>query len=363
MTRRGFTIVELIITITIMGILLTLAVVNVGSTQLKARDDKRATSVAAIGNYLDSYYTNGVPIIGDIDTTINRIGNPSFETNTVINTAYAFVALAQTSAWSSDGTYSMSVTPNNASTDSFAAPGGDVGAMRMGMTAGKTYTMSAILRIPATLTGTLDGNRATCIMAFWYVSGGYQSAKSCGGSANVGTYPLSLTFSLPAGATEAFIRLYHGGNTGTGPVYYDSLMLTEGTTRYDYADGDMDGWIWNGTPNESSSTGPVVVAGIPGTYPSVSITSSPLLTLYLPDADVKSFIAPGKSNPYETFIPATNSVQTEAGVLPQPTIDQYVYQPIDSDASLCGSRDCRKYNIYYRRESDNAVVKVMSKNQ
>lgn len=38
MERRGFTIVELIITITIMGILLTLAVVNVGTTQLNARD-------------------------------------------------------------------------------------------------------------------------------------------------------------------------------------------------------------------------------------------------------------------------------------------------------------------------------------
>jgi len=245
MTRRGFTIVELIITITIMGILLTLAVVNVGSTQLKARDDKRVASVQAIGSYLDGFYSNGRPAGGDIPTIKNQIGNPSFETNTVINTAYAFVTLAQTSAWASDGKYSMSITPNNASMDSFAAPGGDVGAMRMGMTAGKTYTLSAILRVPATLSGSFDGNRATCIMAFWYVSGGYQNVKSCGGSANIGTYPLSVTFSIPAGSTEAFIRLYHGGNLGTGPIYYDSIMLTEGTTRPDYSDGhgrlDM-GW-------------------------------------------------------------------------------------------------------------------------
>lgn len=58
MMRRGFTIVELIITITIMGILLTLAVVNLNSTQVNARDSERKGDAEAIALNLESYYNN-----------------------------------------------------------------------------------------------------------------------------------------------------------------------------------------------------------------------------------------------------------------------------------------------------------------
>ena len=59
MKRRGFTIVELIITITIMGILLTLAVVNVATTQVNARDDSRKSDIESIATNLESYYIAG----------------------------------------------------------------------------------------------------------------------------------------------------------------------------------------------------------------------------------------------------------------------------------------------------------------
>jgi prepilin-type N-terminal cleavage/methylation domain-containing protein len=59
MVRRGFTIVELIITITIMGILLLLAVVNVNGTQMQARDNERKIDVDAIANHMENYYKVG----------------------------------------------------------------------------------------------------------------------------------------------------------------------------------------------------------------------------------------------------------------------------------------------------------------
>lgn len=59
MRARGFTIVELIITITIMGILLVLTVVNVGSTQMKARDEERVADVETIGSALENFYSTG----------------------------------------------------------------------------------------------------------------------------------------------------------------------------------------------------------------------------------------------------------------------------------------------------------------
>lgn len=69
MKTRGFTVVELLIVITVMAILLTLAVVNVRSAQANARDAERRTDVENIALTLESFYnaTHTVP------------GSPSFD--------------------------------------------------------------------------------------------------------------------------------------------------------------------------------------------------------------------------------------------------------------------------------------------
>ena len=59
MGRRGFTVVEIIITVTIMGILLTLAVVNLNSTQVRARDDERRADVEAIASAFENFFQRG----------------------------------------------------------------------------------------------------------------------------------------------------------------------------------------------------------------------------------------------------------------------------------------------------------------
>ena len=58
---RGFTIIELLITITVMAILMTLAVVNLRSTQINARDAERKSDVEAMAKRLDSLYSSGFP--------------------------------------------------------------------------------------------------------------------------------------------------------------------------------------------------------------------------------------------------------------------------------------------------------------
>ena len=107
-----------------------------------------------------------------------------------------------------------------------------------------------------------------------------------------------------------------------------------------------------------------------GRYPSTGLTNPGNVVLNLRDVDLKSFTAPGVASADLTFIPSTNvgtdkSIQTTVNVQPQPTIGQYVYQPIKTDGSVCvsGDVDCRKYNIFYRLEIDNAVYKLTSKNQ
>jgi prepilin-type N-terminal cleavage/methylation domain-containing protein len=59
MNRRGFTIIELIIVITIMGILLVLAVVNLRGTQVNSRDEQRKANVEAIAQNLEVFFRSG----------------------------------------------------------------------------------------------------------------------------------------------------------------------------------------------------------------------------------------------------------------------------------------------------------------
>ena len=59
MNRRGFTIVELAVVITVMGILLVLGVVNLDSAQANARDSERKTDVETIATHLETFYTFG----------------------------------------------------------------------------------------------------------------------------------------------------------------------------------------------------------------------------------------------------------------------------------------------------------------
>lgn len=101
-----------------------------------------------------------------------------------------------------------------------------------------------------------------------------------------------------------------------------------------------------------------------GDYPPTTLTGAAIQTS-LRDADMKSFTAPGAASLAASFIPATNTVQTTAGVLPQPTISQYVYQPLQADGTLCTTtaQECRKFNLFFRLETDNLVYMVTSKNQ
>jgi prepilin-type N-terminal cleavage/methylation domain-containing protein len=62
--------------------------------------------------------------------------------------------------------------------------------------------------------------------------------------------------------TSGSISMYAVNNTATlsaGTQFWlDDIMVTQGTTLYNYADGNTAGWVWNGTAGVSTSTGPAV---------------------------------------------------------------------------------------------------------
>lgn len=60
---RGFTIVELVVVIIIMGILLVLGVVNISQSQANARDSERDADIGAISKGLETRYSRGNPVV------------------------------------------------------------------------------------------------------------------------------------------------------------------------------------------------------------------------------------------------------------------------------------------------------------
>ncbi len=67
----------------------------------------------------------------------------------------------------------------------------------------------------------------------------------------------------PAGAAQALLYLRQDSGAGTLPgagatLDASAYMFTEGSAQYSYADGDSSNWAWNGTPNNSSSSGPAL---------------------------------------------------------------------------------------------------------
>jgi prepilin-type N-terminal cleavage/methylation domain-containing protein len=70
---------------------------------------------------------------------------------------------------------------------------------------------------------------------------------------------MSYTFTVPTG-TDALRYVINVSAIATQPAgvkaYADDFILTKGSDTPNYADGNSPSWIWNGTVNGSTSTGP-----------------------------------------------------------------------------------------------------------
>ncbi len=75
--QRGFTIVELLIVIVVIGILATLVIVTFTGIQQRARDTARKTDINAVNGHLAKFYTdNGhFPLRANVNTAAWRTAN------------------------------------------------------------------------------------------------------------------------------------------------------------------------------------------------------------------------------------------------------------------------------------------------
>ena len=403
MNRRGFTIVELLIVITIMGILLVLGVANLRSSQISARDSERKTDIDSIALHLDTYYTSG----SDYSTTFGKYPSTTLTSlSPALSTGMVgYCKLDETSgttAYDSLGLHNGTITGSTVNqagklNTSYLFNGtSNYVYLPIGLainTATSGYTISTWIYAQSKASA---GSWSGLVMD--WVSGGKNNAVfglsisngttptnigawtggNQGTSVSVGTLTTGWHHVVgvwTAGTTFVPVRMYFDGNyvgnsvTDRSASWSGTVDFGLGTTYtgYDtFFKGSMDEvGIWNRTLTDQEVSS-MYNAGNGSQYPFiVNNETGASIRQTLRDIDDKSITAPGITDPSQTFISATNNMQTTAGVLPQPTINQYVYQPLQSDGSLCTSelQECRKFNLYYRLEADNTVYMLTGKNQ
>lgn len=167
--------------------------------------------------------------VGGVAAITNLIANPSFEASTSGWTSANSATFATSTDFAYSGTNSMKITPSTSTYSgiSFANPG----------TIGTQYTYSAYVYSPTSQSINFAADNM-----------GINTAVTIGPSWQ--RIVLSGTVSL---TNHIYVRAV----SASAPIFYvDGVMFTQGPTAYTYADGNTPNWIWTGTANNSTSTGP-----------------------------------------------------------------------------------------------------------
>jgi hypothetical protein len=165
----------------------------------------------------------------------------------------------QSTLWALKGTKSLRIVPTTtSSSDTYGSPGGDTGALRLGLTAGQWYTFIATAYLPAAQTGTLSAFARKIVLYNKVGTAAYTSVSSTAAPNAAGAYEVRLTAQVPVGSVEAFVRLYNGASYGNGDIYWDQMAIVpvaDAAHPYTglYFDGSSEG-AWWGTGSWISKT-------------------------------------------------------------------------------------------------------------
>ena len=174
---------------------------------------------------------------GGVAAVTNLSPNPSIETNTSSFNIYSGGTTTRSTAFAFDGSASARVQP--AANTAFSGMSQSI----TGLTNGRTYTYSFyIYRTSASenLVHFIDGVGETSI------------------SAPINTWTrFSRTFTYTSYSNWGVRQ--NNATASPTPYYIDAITYTEGSSPLSgYFDGNSPNWAWNGTPNNSTSTGPAL---------------------------------------------------------------------------------------------------------
>lgn len=184
---------------------------------------------------------NGVPAITNIGM------NPSAEADTANVAGYFSSPVSRVAAGDAvSGGWIFSTTTN-----STAHGQGLIHTITTTASDNQTYTCSISLRGTAGNVVVVSGRAYTS--ANGYIGESY-GAKNLTLSAS--WQRLTVTFTTPANTGIVFLQYHLTTATSGITIQSDAILCTLSSNTYNYADGDSANWVWNGTPEDSSSTGP-----------------------------------------------------------------------------------------------------------
>lgn len=131
------------------------------------------------------------------------------------------------------GTSSYRLTPTGSTADTYTGIGLDAGAMRLGLQAGRTYRVSGWIYVPESTGLQPDFPRGLGLAVFTRTGTGPYSEPASNGSMTARPtrtdvwQQISVDVTIPAGSTEAFVRLYNGFSGTSKHVYFDDLSVRE----------------------------------------------------------------------------------------------------------------------------------------
>jgi prepilin-type N-terminal cleavage/methylation domain-containing protein len=117
--QSGFTIVELLIVIVVIGILAALVVTTFNGIQQKGRDTERETDIKAIHGQLEAYYAqnNTYPLLADVNDTTWRGTNMKGLDNEALRDPKAATGVFTLGSAPAIAVYSYQVFESNGTTN------------------------------------------------------------------------------------------------------------------------------------------------------------------------------------------------------------------------------------------------------
>ena len=321
-TQSGFTIVELLIVIVIIGILAAITIVAYNGIQDRARvssvnsalsqsakklklfqvDNPDTYPAAAGANGIDNLAALGIVNSSDVSYQYSSSANTYCLTATNGTTSYQISNISTTATVGGCAGHGQggvaavtnyAANPNAAgiSTSAFGSAGSSPVAATSSIASDRSHIGTTSLKkvitgasgYTAAMASTPNTDNSLRVNAgekvqwsLWVYSttAGTPTIYWQGAKVSDDTYTggSSGTISIPANTwtkvtgthtptADVYVRqtgIYNFTVVAGDTLWFDEFMMTKGSTLPNYADGDSTNWVWNGALNNSTSTGPAL---------------------------------------------------------------------------------------------------------
>jgi prepilin-type N-terminal cleavage/methylation domain-containing protein len=298
--QKGFTIVELLIVVVVIAILAAITIVAYNGIQNRARESAAQAAAKQVATKLQTQLILTEELPADPEAAGFTSGSTSYQWRVDNSASPKTYCVTTTSNGTSYFVSSQNTTPSKGVCPGHALPGQTVITNLASNPGGEVERLSPYGSsvVDRSITEFRSGIASSCLtkssaasyvnfvksgdlapvegaqyrVRAWVkssVSNILVARRSPGASSTFGTTArtvtpnawtqIDVTLTVASGTTSFIMQVgWESGSTTTGQTLcVDDVMVTSGPNLYEYADGNSPGWYWTGTPDNSTSSGPV----------------------------------------------------------------------------------------------------------